>query len=95
MASEESGKKRKTLDEYLGISPKNTTLIILVAIVTTIISGGILGIVSPVLGLYSVYFIYKERNNKSISRNTRIIQVILLLVWFILFDLASQLNQKG
>ena len=73
-------KKRKTLDEYLGIKEGNTTIILIVAILSSIITGGILAIVSPISGLYGGYYLFKQRKNPNISGTTKKMRVVLFIL---------------
>lgn len=85
-----AGKKRKTLDEYIGVTSKNTTIILVIAVLTSIFNGGILGIVSPVCAIYGGYYIFKQRNDPSIPRNTKLIRAALFIVWLFAFGLMNQ-----
>ncbi len=85
-------KRRKTLDEYLGINAKNTTMILTIAIVSSVITGGILSIVSPVLGLYGGYYVYKQRKDSTIPTKTKKIRIALFVIWLVIIGILSSLK---
>lgn len=88
----EEKKKRKSLDEYIGITGRNVTAILIIAIITSIFVGGILSILSPILGLYGIYFVFKQRNDPKISKNTKILRVILIVVWLVAYGFFVNLK---
>jgi len=80
-------KKRETLDEYIGVKGSNATWVLVVAIISSVISGGILSVVSPVCGLYGGYYIFKQRKDPGISTNTKRLRIVLFVVWLIMFGI--------
>lgn len=81
-------KKRKTIDEYLGIKQSNATWILVISIISALFTGGVLGLLSPICGLYGGYFIYKQRSDISISQTKKSINLALFILWFILYGMA-------
>lgn len=76
-------KKRKTLDEYLGING-----LLVVAIIGAIFRGGILSAMGTVCGLSAVYYLFKKR--KVIEKNQKYIGWGLMTLWLIIFGLLNQ-----
>ncbi len=96
----EEKKKRKTLDEYIGVTGKNVTAILIIAIITSVFVGGIFSIVSPILGLYAIYFVFKQRNDPQVSKNKKILRIVLIVVWILAYGFfanlkSTQTNEYG
>jgi len=90
----ETKKKRKTLDEYLGVTGKNVTVLLIIAIIASVFVGGILAIVSPILGLYCIYYVIKQRKDPSTSHNTKILRVVLIIVWLLVYGFFASLKNS-
>lgn len=84
-------KKRKTLDEHIGVNESNTNWILLIAIFTSIFAGGILSFISIICGLYGGYYTIKQVNNPKISNKTKVLRFTLLIIWFIIYGTIANL----
>lgn len=71
-------KRRKTLDEHLGIFGLLT-----IAIIGSIFVGGILSILSPACGISAVYYIFKK--NKQLDGSQKIIAWVMVALWILLY----------
>ncbi|EKE25348.1 MAG: hypothetical protein ACD_5C00202G0003 [uncultured bacterium] len=74
-------KKRKTLDQYLGING-----LCVIALVGTIF-GGFLRAIGVVAGLSAIYYLIKKR--KELKAGQKWIGWILAVAWLMLFGIAS------
>lgn len=81
----EENKTTKPQETENGVYKRNTTLALIIAILSSIIVGGMLAIVSPVAGLYGGYYIWKQRKAPNISSNQRMIHIALFVIWLILY----------
>lgn len=87
----EQTKKRKTLDQVIGIKG-----LLVIALIGSLFEGGTIGgTIAPiayVAGLSVIYYTFKNRNNPSTSRNTKTIYWILIVVWLLEVGMVRSLS---
>jgi len=74
-------KKRKTLDEYLGING----LLIFAIICAVFLKGGILEPIGVVAGLSALYYLIKKR--KILTKKQKYVGWALFILWLLTFGL--------
>lgn len=77
--------KRKTLDDRLGIIGLSS-----IAVIGSLFTGGILKPIAYVCGLSAIYYLIKRRKDPTISKNTKIIGWVLIIIWLIEVAMFSQ-----
>lgn len=86
MTDEMLKKKRKTIDEYLGI-----TGLAIIAVVGSLF-GGLIRPMAYVAGLSAGYYLIKRRNDPTLKKNTKIINWILLVIWLVEVGFISSMG---
>lgn len=77
-------KKRKTLDEVLGING-----LLIFAIISTFFIGSIIGSIGTIAGFSAVFYLIKRR--KTLTQKNKRIGWILVIVWQIIFIIINTL----
>jgi hypothetical protein len=77
-------KRRKTVDEYLGING----LLIVAIIGSTIFKGGLISSIGVVAGLSAIYYLIKKR--KELDKKQKNVGWGLVVLWLILFGILNQ-----
>ncbi len=79
----EQKKKRKTVDEYLGI-----TGLVLIAVIGSLF-GGIIRPIAYVCGLSAIYYLVKRRKDESLQKNTKLFGWVLVVLWLIIVGVTN------
>ena len=77
-------KKRKTLDEYLGING-----LLIVAILASFI-GDFIGAIGCVAGLSAIYYLIKRR--KELEKKKKVVGWVLVVVWLFAFGINNSIR---
>lgn len=87
--------KNKSLKEFIGVNEKNTTIILIAAIITSFFMGNLLQIFSPILGTIGGYYLIKQSKDANIPKNIKILRIVLFLIWIYLLILFFPSIQTG
>ncbi len=85
-------KKRKTVDEILGMHRWNINVLLIIAIIgSTLFKGGLLLAVASFCGLDAIYYLFKRR--KELTKKQKYIGWGLVVLWLIVVGVVNQPTQ--
>jgi hypothetical protein len=82
-------KKRKTVDEFLGMHRWNINVLLIIAIIgSTLFRGGLLLAIASFCGLDAIYYLIKRR--KELTKKQKYIGWGLVILWLIDVGVVNQ-----